>query len=259
LAPRRARRRCGWFGPPDPLLHPTLHDVDPHPDRVAVPKVPGRLSVKILYVYSHPLPESFHAGIRARALAALEEAGHDVDLLDLYAENFDPVLSEHARRHYHEIPENRIGLESHIERLTSADAIVMQFPTWCFGMPAMLKGYCERLLMPGVAFDISDPNRVKPTLANIRKIVGVVTYGRPWYMAKWMGDPPRKMMTRYLHWFTGLKASVDYLALYHQRRDRSATRRFHCARRAQAAGVVARRGFFTRRAPGPHETGARRR
>ena len=165
--------------------------------------------MRILYVYCHPLPESFHAGIRARALASLKTAGHEVDLFDLYAEGFDPVLSEEGRRHYHEIPRNRLELESYIARLTSAEALVMQFPTWCFGMPAMLKGFCDRLLMPGVALDISDPANVRPTLQNIRKIVGIVTYGRPWYMAKWMGDPPRKMVTRYLRWFTARKASVD--------------------------------------------------
>jgi putative NADPH-quinone reductase len=186
--------------------------------------------LKILYVYCHPLPESFHAGIRAKALAALQEAGHAVDLLDLYAENFDPVLSEDGRRHYDDIPRNRIGLESYIARLTAADAIVMQFPTWCFGLPAMIKGFCDRVLMPGVAFDISDPTQVKPILGNIRKVVGIVTYGRPWYMAKWMGDPPRKTVTRYLRWFTGGKASVDYLALYH----------LNVATAAQRSGFIAR-------------------
>ncbi|HME85801.1 MAG TPA: NAD(P)H-dependent oxidoreductase, partial [Roseiarcus sp.] len=54
--------------------------------------------MRILYVYCHPLPESFHAGIRARALASLKAAGHEVDLFDLYAEDFDPVLSEEGRR-----------------------------------------------------------------------------------------------------------------------------------------------------------------
>jgi putative NADPH-quinone reductase len=171
--------------------------------------------VRILYVFCHPLPESFHAGIRAKALTALEAAGHEVDLLDLYAEGFDPVLSEEGRRRYHDVPKNRAGLEPYIARLAGAEAIVMQFPTWCFGMPAMMKGFCDRLLMPGVAFDLSDPANVRPTLGNIHKIVDIVTYGRPWYMAKWMGDPPRKMVTRYLPWFTGWKASVDYLALYH--------------------------------------------
>jgi NAD(P)H dehydrogenase (quinone) len=171
--------------------------------------------VRVLYIYCHPLPESFHAAIKAKALAALSAAGHEVDLLDLYAEKFDPVLSEEARRHYHDTVRNQSGLERYVARLTSAEALVVQFPTWCFGPPAMLKGFFDRLIMPGVAFDLSDPAHVKPMLRNIRRIVGVVTYGRPRYMALWMGDPPRKIVRRYLRWFTGGAARTDYLALYH--------------------------------------------
>jgi NAD(P)H dehydrogenase (quinone) len=171
--------------------------------------------MRILYIYCHPLPESFHAGIRAKALDALKAGGHEVDLLDLYAEKFDPVLSEDARRHYHDTARNQVGHESYIARLQRAEALVVQFPTWCFGMPAMLKGFLDRMFMPGVAFDIGDPAKVKPMLGNIKCIVGIVTYGRPRYMALWMGDPPRKIVTRYLRWFTGGKARVDYNALYH--------------------------------------------
>jgi NAD(P)H dehydrogenase (quinone) len=171
--------------------------------------------MRILYLYCHPLPESFHAAIKARALAALAEAGHEVDLLDLYAEKFDPVLSEEARRHYHDTSRNRAGLESYIAQLTAAETLIVQFPTWCFGVPAMLKGYLDRMIMPGVAFDISDPAQVKPLLGNIKRIVGIVTYGRPRYMALWMSDPPRKIVRRYLRWFTGGKARTDYHALYH--------------------------------------------
>src|ERR1700709_706576 len=93
--------------------------------------------MRILYIYCHPLPESFHAGIRAKALEALTAAGHQVDLLDLYAEKFDPVLSEDARRHYHDTSRNQVGLESYIARVQAAEVLVVQFPTWCFSMPAM--------------------------------------------------------------------------------------------------------------------------
>jgi putative NADPH-quinone reductase len=171
--------------------------------------------MRILYIYCHPLPESFHAAIRARALAALAAAGHEVDLLDLYAEKFDPVLSEEGRRHYHDTSRNQAGLEDYVARLTSAEALILQFPTWCFGLPAMLKGFFDRMIMPGVAFDLSDPAQVKPTLCNIERIVGIVTYGRPRYMALWMSDPPRKIVKRYVRWFTAGLARVDYYALYH--------------------------------------------
>ena len=171
--------------------------------------------MRILYLYCHPLSESFHAAIRAKALATLADAGHEVDMLDLYAENFNPVLSEDARRHYHDTARNRRGLESYVARLQSAEALVVQFPTWCFGPPAMLKGFFDRMIMPGVAFDLSDPAHVKPTLRNIKRIVGIVTYGRPRHMALWMGDPPRKIVKRYVRWFTGGEARADYYALYH--------------------------------------------
>jgi putative NADPH-quinone reductase len=171
--------------------------------------------VRILYLYCHPLAESFHAALRAEALAKLQAAGHEVDLCDLYAEGFDPVLSADDRRRYHDTARNRLGVEHHAERLMSAEGLVVQFPTWCFGLPAMLKGYFDRLFMPGLAFDMSDPKDVRPLLGNIRKVAAITTYGRPRLTAFMMGDPPRKMMTRYVRWFIARGARVDYLALYH--------------------------------------------
>jgi NAD(P)H dehydrogenase (quinone) len=94
----------------------------------------------------------------------------------------------------------------------------------------MLKGFFDRLIMPGVAFDLSDPARVKPLLQNIGRIVGVVTYGRPRYMPLWMCDPPRNIVKRYVRWFTGGKARVDYHALYH----------LNVASEAQRMGFIAK-------------------
>ncbi|MGI3899579.1 MAG: NAD(P)H-dependent oxidoreductase [Janthinobacterium lividum] len=168
----------------------------------------------VLYVYCHPLPESFHAGIRAEALAGLAEGGHTVDLLDLYAEGFDPVLSAEERRHYHDTTLNRRGLESYVERLQAAEVLVLQFPTWTFGPPALLKGFFDRLLMPGVAFDLSDPKRVRPLLTGVKRVVGVITYGRPFHMVWWMANPSKKIVTRYIRWLTG-GARADVHALYH--------------------------------------------
>jgi putative NADPH-quinone reductase len=171
--------------------------------------------MRVLYLYCHPLPESFHAAIRGRALDGLRAAGHEVDLLDLYADRFDPVLSEDARRHYHDTARNQAGLEAYVQRLKSADALVVQFPVWCFGMPAMLKGFFDRMIMPGVAFDISDATRVKPMLGNLKHVAGIVTYGRPRWTAFAMGDPPRRIVKRHLRWFADRRARVDYHALYH--------------------------------------------
>jgi NAD(P)H dehydrogenase (quinone) len=171
--------------------------------------------MKILYLYCHPLEESFHAGIRDAALATLRAGGHEVDLCDLYAEGFNPVLDARMRRDYHDLTKNRIGIEDYVARLHAAEALVVQFPTWCFGFPAMLKGFFDRVFGPGITFDLSDPANAKPMLRHIRHVVGISTYGRPWTRAVLVGDPPRKMITRYLRWFVSRSARIRYLALYH--------------------------------------------
>ena len=171
--------------------------------------------MRVLYIYCHPLAESFHAGIRAAALAALKAGGHEIDLLDLYRESFDPVLSADERRHYFESPRNQIGLEGYVARLKAAEALVLQFPAWCFGPPAILKGFFDRMLIPGVAFDASNPGNSKSGLANIRKIVGVVTYGQSWLAVLWMGDRSHKTVTRFLRAFASKKAKAEFHAMYH--------------------------------------------
>ncbi|MDE1947140.1 MAG: NAD(P)H-dependent oxidoreductase [Burkholderiales bacterium] len=171
--------------------------------------------MKILVVFCHPVETSFAASMHHDVVQTLRAAGHEVDDFDLYAEGFNPVMSREERLGYHEVPTNRIPVEPYLRRLETAEALVFCFPTWCFGLPAMLKGFFDRLLMPGVAFDISDPAHVKPALTHIRRISAVVTYGRPRWMALYMGDPPRKVITRYLKALTGSKARIDYHAHYH--------------------------------------------
>ena len=171
--------------------------------------------MRVLVVYCHPVETSFHAALHQEVLRNLRAAGHEVDDCDLYAEGFNPVLSREERIGYHEVPSNQLPLKSYVERLQWAEALVFCFPTWCFGLPAMLKGYFDRLFMPGVAFDISDPANVKPMLTNIQRISAVVTYGRPRWVAWYMGDPPRKIITRYMRRLTGNTARVDFHACYH--------------------------------------------
>ena len=169
----------------------------------------------VLVVYCHPVETSFHAALHQEVLANLRAAGHTIDDLDLYAEGFNPVMSREERLGYHDVPANQEPLKAYVERLRKAEAIVFCFPTWCFGLPAMLKGFFDRMFMPGVAFDISDPANVKPMLTHIKRISAVVTYGRPRWVAWYMGDPPRKIITRYMKRLTGDTAKVDFHAYYH--------------------------------------------
>ena len=171
--------------------------------------------MRVLVVYCHPVETSYQAALHREVVARLQAAGHTVDDCDLYAEGFNPVMSREERLGYHDVPVNRAPVAAYVERLQRAEALVFCFPTWCFGLPAMLKGWFDRLLMPGVAFDLSDPAHVRPMLTHIQRISAVVTYGRPRWMALYMGDPPRKIITRYLKRLTGNRARVDFHAYYH--------------------------------------------
>lgn len=170
--------------------------------------------MKILVVYCHPVETSFHATLHRDVVDTLRQAGHEVDDLDLYAEGFDPVMSRQERLGYHAVPANQAPMQPYVDRLRRAEALVFCFPIWSFGPPAMLKGFFDRLLMPGVAFDISDPAHVKPGLTHIRRVSAVVTYGQPRWTAWFLGDPPRRLITRYLKRLTGSGTRVDYLARY---------------------------------------------
>ena len=171
--------------------------------------------MRVLVVYCHPVETSYNAALHQQVVHSLRDAGHEVDDCDLYAEGFNPVMSRAERLGYHEVPANQAPVQGYVDRLQRAEALVLCFPTWCFGLPAMLKGYFNRVLMPGVAFDISDPANVRPALTHLRRISAVVTYGRPRWTAWFMGDPPRKAVTRYLRLLSGSRARIDYHACYH--------------------------------------------
>jgi putative NADPH-quinone reductase len=170
--------------------------------------------MRVMVLFAHPLEDSFNAALHRTVVTALRAAGHEVDDCDLYAEGFNPVLGAEERRHYHDETRNRAPVAGYVERLLAAEGLVLCHPTWCFGPPAILKGFLDRVLMPGVSFTLED-GKARPALTHIRHLGAVVTYGRPRYMALWMGDPPRRILTRYLYWLTGKRATRLYLAKYH--------------------------------------------
>lgn len=146
----------------------------------------------------------------------LTDGGWDVDDCDLNAEGFNPVLSEPERRGYHAEPENCTPVQTYVDRLRAADALIMVFPVWNFGYPAILKGFLDRVFLPGVSFKLVD-GKVRPNLTHIRKLAAVTTYGGTRMRALLAGDPPRKCVTRAV-WHVCRPAKMRYLALYDMNR-----------------------------------------
>jgi putative NADPH-quinone reductase len=88
---------------------------------------------------------------------------------------------------------------------------------WNFGYPAILKGYFDRVFLPGVSFDLVGGG-IAPRLTNIRKVAAVTTYGGTRLRAMLAGDPPRKAVTRVLRAVIRPWAPVTYLACYDMNR-----------------------------------------
>lgn len=178
--------------------------------------------MRALVIYAHPDNESLNAAIHQEILAALVAAGHEIDDLDLYAERFDPVLSLEERRSYFDPEKNRERVGGYAARIEKADALIFCFPTWCLGPPAILKGFFDRVMVPGVSFKVEGDGSLSPNLRHIKRVAAIVTYGRSRSILSWFGDPPRRMMTRYIKWFISKDAKIRYLGLYnlHKPNDR---------------------------------------
>jgi putative NADPH-quinone reductase len=180
--------------------------------------------MRVLVVRAHPLEQSYNAALHERVLAGLGRAGHAIDDLDLYADGFDPRLSAADRARYHDVAAPLpVDVAPYVERLRRAEALVFVFPVWCFGVPAILKGFFDRVLRPGVAFELEGA-RVTPKLHNVRRLAAVTTYGRPRWMVWYVGDLPRRQITRYVRWFCAPGAGVAYLAHYHMNASTPASR-----------------------------------
>lgn len=168
--------------------------------------------MRVLVLFAHPVETSYQAALHTRVVESLKHAGHEVDDCDLYEEDFDPRLSREERLAYHDLDADRSAVAGYVERLQSANALVLVFPVWNFGYPAILKGFFDRVFLPGVSFRMKD-GQVVPALNNLKRTAAVVTYGGSRLRAFLLGDAPRKQVTRVLRAQT-LGAPQDYLALY---------------------------------------------
>lgn len=120
--------------------------------------------MRVLCVLAHPEPASFTASLAGFGMAALGSAGHEIDLVDLYRAKFDPVsdrrnfVSMADPERFDQQAEERFAsdndaysaeLQSQMDCLASCDLLILQFPIWWLGMPAIMKGWIDRVFAIG--------------------------------------------------------------------------------------------------------------
>ncbi len=154
--------------------------------------------MRALVVYCHPRPDSFSAAVRDLVLAKLAATGAEVRLNDLYARDFRPVLTGTEWQGYLECPQNTACVAQDVGDIRWCDTLIFVYPTWWYGLPAMLKGWLDRVLLPDVAFhmpDAQNPN-IRPALRHISRLGVFTTCGATWAITQLVGAPGKRTLMR---------------------------------------------------------------
>ena len=172
--------------------------------------------MRALVVHAHPSPDSLSAALFATATTTLRQRGHEVVALDLYAEHFTPAMSAEERRAYlTDSPICSPQVARHAELVRWADTLVFVYPTWWTGPPAALKGWLERVLVPGVAFHLDErTSKVVSDLRHVRTVVGISTYRSSWGAVRLVHDSGRRIILRALRMLCSRTCRTRWMALY---------------------------------------------
>jgi NAD(P)H dehydrogenase (quinone) len=158
--------------------------------------------MRALVVYCHPRSGSFNAAVRDVVLDKLARAGAETRLRDLYAENFQPVLQPAEHEGYLNCPANRAPVDDHCRDVEWCDTLIFVYPTWWYGLPAMLKGWLDRVLLPDVAFMMPDAQNktIRPGLTHITRFGVFTTCGASWLLTTVIGAPGRRQLMQGVGW-----------------------------------------------------------
>ena len=171
--------------------------------------------MRCLIVYAHPVPTSYCAALRDCSVKTLRTAGHEVRVVDLYAEGFNPVMSMQERIDYHAPTVNERMVADHVAMIRWAEALVFVYPTWWYGLPAILKGWLDRVWVPHVTFTLTQGREpIRGLMDNIVRIAGITTSGSPWWWLAFVGNPGRKTITRGIHALAHRRCKVIWLQHY---------------------------------------------
>jgi putative NADPH-quinone reductase len=151
--------------------------------------------MRVLLIHAHPDPQSYNAALKKAAITALSPR-HEVREIDLYAEDFQPVLTRQEWRDYEAGPPDSGTVADHVALLNWAEALVFVYPTWWYGLPAIMKGWLDRIWLPGVAFSMPSEGDIRPSLTHVRKLAVITTCGASWWLTQIVGAPGRNTLIR---------------------------------------------------------------
>ena len=194
--------------------------------------------MRALVVYCHPDPASFTAAVRDVVLEHLRAAGAEIRLHDLYAEGFQPCLTQAEWQGYLDTPTNRAPVDEAATDIEWCDTLIFVYPTWWYGLPAMLKGWLDRVLLPDVAFLMPDGvnKTIRPGLTHITRLGVFTTCGASRWLTYFVGAPGKRTLLRGVRLLCAKRARTAYAAHYLMDSSTSDSRAAHLIRVGRAMG-----------------------
>ena len=172
--------------------------------------------MKVLVVLAHPNPDSFSHAIVDRLASTLANQDHAVSVIDLYAIGYSSAMTRAELAAY---PTSTPAIDpmviEHTRLIQECSTIVFVYPTWWSSMPAILKGWIDRTMLPGVAFSV-DPQTLKlqPGLTNVRRLIGITTFGGPRLASLVVRDNGSKIVTRSLRAVCHRRCRTTWLRMF---------------------------------------------
>ena len=142
--------------------------------------------MKTLIIYNHPHEGSFCSAIRDAVISGLDVGGHEYKVIDLDKDRFDPVMREKDLSAFVQAsrnPEKEIeGLDPliqvYVNKMRWAERIVMIFPIWWMTMPAMTKGFIDKVIFPGLVYKM-EGGKLVSQLSRLKQVVVITTMNTP--------------------------------------------------------------------------------
>ena len=172
--------------------------------------------MRALIVYAHPRDGSFNEAIRDIILQRLQGYGVEIRMRDLYDEAFNPVMDKLQLENYQDHLQNKAGLEDYVEDLLWCDMLIFVYPTWWYGLPAILKGWIDRVFLPGIAFHmpLGRGKNISPGLTHITRLAIFTTCGASWWLTQFVGSPGKRTILRGVGLLCARHCKTVYLAHY---------------------------------------------
>jgi putative NADPH-quinone reductase len=164
--------------------------------------------MKVLIVFDHPYglassenvlhKRSFTAAVAAAAIRGFSQAGHEVDVIDLHADGFNPVMTAADLAAWRKKTVAEGTSRNYQQRLLAADHVVFAFPIWWESMPAMTKGFLDKVMTKGVVYHETKPGRpFENGLKNLRGVTLMTVMATPRFLYRWLfGNPITKIIFR---------------------------------------------------------------